>query len=198
MAIDLLSGKRIAILATNGFEQSELESPRNAIESAGGSCQIVSILGGEIRAWTDGNWGGSINVDRTLKDARPEDFDALMLPGGVINSDRLRLNLDAVLFVLRFFETGKPVGAICHAPWMLVEAGTAKGRKLTSWPSLKTDLRNAGAEWVDAEVIVDQGLVTSRMPADLPAFNQKLIEEIAEGRHISQMIRTIRNSAELI
>ena len=195
---DSLKNKRVAVLVTTGFEQSELFEPRRALEEAGAQSLVVSIQGGQIRGWKDGNWGDCIDVDLTLDEARDSQFDALMLPGGVINSDRLRLSPNAVSFVRSFFEAGKPVGAICHALWMIIEADVARGLKLTSWPSLQTDLRNAGAEWVDSEVVVDQGLVTSRGPQDLPAFSRKFLEEISEGRHIQAVIRTIRNGADLI
>jgi protease I len=178
-----LEGKRIAILATDGFEQSELLEPRKALQEAGASTHVVSPKTGRIRGWKHAEWGESVNVDTALDDADAGDFDALLLPGGVMNPDRLRMNPDAVEFVRGFVEEQKPIAAICHGPWTLIEAGGIKGRKMTSWPSLRTDLENAGAKWVDAEVVTDMGLVTSRKPDDIPAFNRKMIEEFAEGRH---------------
>jgi protease I len=185
MAHDL-SGKMVAILATDGFEQSELTDPKKALQEAGATVHIVSPQGGQITGWDETDWGEKFDVDRTLDDARVEDYHALVLPGGQINPDKLRLDEDAVRFVHGFVGAGKPVGAICHGPWLLVEADVARGRTLTSFPSIRTDLVNAGAEWVDEEVVCDQALVTSRKPADLPAFCAKLIEEIAEGRHEGQ------------
>ena len=182
MAHDL-NGRTIAILATDGFEQSELTEPRRALKEAGASVHVVSPKPGSIRGWDETDWGDEVPVDVALADARPEDYDGLVLPGGQINPDKLRLEPQAVDFVRAFFAAGKPVGAICHGPWLLVEADVARGRTLTSFASIKTDLKNAGANWVDREVVVDQGLVTSRNPGDLGAFNAKLIEEFAEGRH---------------
>ena len=181
-----LQGKRVAILATDGVEQVELTEPRKALDDAGADTVVVSPKSGKIKGWQHDHWGDEIPVDEELDTARADDFDALMLPGGVMNPDRLRQNERAVQFVRRFFELGKPVAAICHAPWMLVEAGVVRGRRVTSWPSLRTDIRNAGGNWVDEEVVVDSGLVTSRKPADLPAFNKKIVEEFAEGRHEQQ------------
>lgn len=181
-----LNGKKVAILAANGFEQSELFEPKKALEDAGAEVSIVSLESGEIKGWKEKDWGKSISVDLTVDEANAADFDALQLPGGVMNPDKLRTNEKAVGFVKSFFEAGKPIAAICHAPWTLIEAGIVKGKTITSWESLKTDLENAGAKWVDQEVVVDNGLVTSRNPDDLPAFNQKMIEEIAEGRHQRQ------------
>ena len=186
MATNKLNGKRVAILATDGVEQIELTEPRKALDEAGASTQIVSPKRGKIKGWQHDQWGDEIKVDISLDDARADDFDALMLPGGVKNPDQLRMNEKAVQFVRSFFAAGKPVAAICHAPWMLVEADVARGRTVTSWPSLRTDLRNAGADWVDREVVTDKGLVTSRKPDDIPAFNRKMIEEIAEGVHEGQ------------
>jgi protease I len=181
-----LSSKRVAIVATDGFEQSELVEPKKALEAAGATTEVISLRSGRIRGWAGKDWGDEIAVDSVIDDASADDYDALVLPGGVMNPDKLRTN-DAVLaFVRAFFEQGKPVGAICHGPWMLVEAGVVRGRKVTSWPSLQTDIRNAGGEWVDEEVVVDQGLVTSRKPDDLPAFNEKIVEEFCEGRHEEQ------------
>ncbi len=184
-----LNGKRVAILATQGFEQSELMEPKKALEEAGARPEIVSPGGETIRGWKEQDWGETVRVDVPLEQARPGDYDALVLPGGVMNPDKLRQDEKAVAFVRAFFQAGKPVAAICHGPWMLVEADVVRGRRVTSWPSLKTDLRNAGAEWSDEQVVVDNGLVTSRKPADLPAFNRKLIEEIREGAHREQQLR---------
>ena len=178
--------KRIAILATNGFEESELKSPKEAMEKEGFKVDIVSPENGEIKAWSDGNWSNTYKVDRNLKDVKAEEYNALVLPGGVINPDTLRRNEDALMFVRDFFKMKKPVAAICHAPWTLISAGVVEGRKMTSFHSIKDDLVNAGAHWVDQEVVVDQGFVTSRNPNDLPAFNSKLIEEIKEGKHEMQ------------
>jgi len=182
-----LNGKKVAILVTNGFEQVELEDPKKALEAAGAQTQIVSPDPGTVFGWQHTNWGDKFAVDVPLARASVQDYDALLLPGGVMNPDKLRMNQQAVEFVRSFFDAGKPVAAICHGPWMLIEAGVVKGRTLTSYPSLQTDLKNAGAKWVDREVVVDNGLVTSRNPDDLPAFNQKLIEEIGEGVHTKQM-----------
>lgn len=181
-----LKNKRVAILATDGVEQVELLEPRKALQEAGAQTEVVSPKSGQIKGWNLKEWGESIDVDRELKRANPNDYDALLLPGGVINPDHLRQDQDAVKFVKAFFEAKKPVAAICHGPWMLVEADVVRGRKLTSWPSLKTDIRNAGGEWADEQVITDNGLVTSRKPDDIPAFNKKIIEEFAEGRHQAQ------------
>ena len=183
---DRLNGKRIAILATEGFEQSELEKPREALDEAGATTEIVSPQKGSIRAWDEDEFGDTFDVDRALNDADPEDYDGLLLPGGVMNPDKLRIEPKAVEFVRAFFAAGKPVAAICHGPQVLIEADVVRGRKLTSYPSVKKDLINAGAHWVDQEVIVDNGLVTSRKPDDIPAFNRKMIEEFAEGRHAGQ------------
>jgi len=181
-----LSGKRIAILATDGVEQVELTEPRKALEAAGANTKVVSPKSGSIKGWNHTNWGEPIKVDVTLQNSSPDDYDALFLPGGVMNPDHLRTNENAVNFVRAFFEAGKPVAAICHGPWMLVEADVIRGRNVTSWPSLQTDLRNAGAHWTDSQVITDHGLVTSRKPDDIPAFNEKMIEEFAEGVHEEQ------------
>ncbi len=178
-----LEGKRIAILATNGFEQAELLEPRKALDEQGAKTQVVSPQKGKIKGWNEKNWGEEVAVDVPLESADADDFDALLLPGGVMNPDKLRTEPRAVELVREFFRAGKPVAAICHGPWMLVEAGAVRGRTVTSWPSIQTDIRNAGGKWVDQEVVVDDGLVTSRKPADLPAFNKKMIEEIMEGRH---------------
>ena len=181
-----LNGKRVAILATDGFEQSELLEPKKALEEAGASVDIVSLQPGQIKGWNDKDWGESVMVNKTLPDANAAEYDGLVLPGGVMNPDKLRADEGAVTFVRGFFEHGKPVGAICHGPWTLINADVVDGRTLTSWPSLQRDLENAGANWVDEECVCDQGLVTSRKPADLPAFNKKIIEEIAEGVHAGQ------------
>ena len=180
---DRLKGKKIAILATEGFEQSELFEPRQALEQAGATTHVISPKSGEIKAWNETNWGKPVKVDMTLADADPESYDGLLLPGGVLNPDKLRREPDAVEFVRSFFDQGKPVAAICHGPQMLIEADVVRGRKLTSFPSVKKDLMNAGAQWVDEVVVVDNGLVTSRKPDDIPQFNAKMIEEFAEGRH---------------
>ncbi len=178
-----LSNKKVAILTEEGFEQVELTSPLNALKEAGATVHIISPEGGEIKAWDKTNWGITINADKKLSDANPDDYDALVLPGGVLNPDKLRQDKDAVAFVSAFLDEGKPVAAICHGPQTLIETGMISGRKMTSYPSLKTDLKNAGVNWVDEEVVSDKGLVTSRTPADLPAFNKKMIEEIMEGKH---------------
>ena len=175
--------KKVAILATDGFEQSELESPLEALKSAGALPKIVSLKAGKIQGTASGEKGDKFDVDLTLDEANPEDFDALVLPGGLHNPDTLRTNPAAVDFVRSFAQAGKPIAAICHGPWLLIEAEVVRGRKLTSWPAIKTDVRNAGGHWVDEEVVVDNGLVTSRKPDDLPAFNRKMIEEIGEGVH---------------
>jgi protease I len=180
-----LKGKKIAILATNGFEHSELFEPLKALKDEGATVDIVSLEKGEIKSWEDKNWGESIKVDKVVDAVSSKDYDGLVLPGGVINPDLLRVNEKAVSFVRSFFngDKTKPTAAICHGPWMLVEAGVVRGRNLTSYKSIKTDLKNAGANWSDEEVVVDKGLVTSRSPDDLKAFNKKMIEEFAEGVH---------------
>ena len=180
-----LSNKKVAILATHGFEESELTSPKAALEEAGAEVHVIAPEPGSIKAWKEKNWGIDVNVDKVLAEVNAGDYDALVLPGGVMNPDKLRLDKDAVNFASSFFEQGKPVAAICHGPQTLIETGMLKGREMTSFPSLKTDLENAGVGWVDKEVVTDRGLVTSRTPADLPAFNRKMIEEIAEGIHKS-------------
>lgn len=180
-----LKNKRVAILSENGFEQSELIEPKKALEQAGATVEIVSPQA-KIKGWQNKNWGDEISVDRKLDEAKPDQYDALLLPGGVMNPDKLRINERAIQFIKHFVDAGKPIAAICHGPWPLIDAGAVKGRKVTSWPSLRTDLTNAGAQWVDQEVVTDRGLVTSRKPDDLPAFNRKMIEEFAEGRHTAQ------------
>jgi protease I len=182
-----LKGKCIAILATDGFEESELFEPRKALEDAGAKVEIISMKSGEIKGWKHTDWGKTVEVTKTVDEAQPSDYDALMLPGGVMNPDKLRMNEKAVAFIRFFTDAFKPIAAICHGPWPLIETGFVSGKKMTSWPSLKTDLINAGASWVDEEVVVDRGLVTSRMPQDIPAFNQKMIEEFAEGSHANRM-----------
>jgi protease I len=181
-----LEGKKVAILVADGFEQVELTEPKKALEAAGAKIEIVSPADNNVQGWNHDEKGELFSVDMPLKRARSDDYDALLLPGGVRNPDQLRGLTRAVEFVDGFFAAGKPVAAICHAPWMLIEAGVVKGRRITSWPSLKTDLMNAGAEWVDREVVVDRGLVTSRKPADIPAFNQKMVEEFAANRYSRQ------------
>jgi deglycase len=180
---DELKGKRIAFLFTEGAEQVEVTEPLEAVKKAGAKVDIVSLEQGEVEMWNHFDKGDKIKAEVAVSDADASNYDGLVLPGGVANPDQLRTDEDAVKFVRSFFEQNKPVGVICHGPWMLVETGAAKGRKVTSWPSLQTDLKNAGAEWVDEEVVVDNGLVTSRKPDDLPAFCAKIIEEIAEGKH---------------
>lgn len=174
-----LHGKTVAILATNGFEQSELLEPRKALENEGATTQVIAPKADPIKGWKHGAWTGEIEVDLTLDDADPARFDALVLPGGTLNADKMRLEPRAVEFVKSFFERNKPVAAICHGPWLLVEADVCRSRRLTSWPSLRTDIRNAGGDWVDEEVVEDDRLVTSRKPDDLPAFNERMIETIA-------------------
>lgn len=181
---DSLKGKKVAILATDGVEQTELTKPREALEQAGAQTDLISVKSGEIKAWNHENWGETFKVDKTLDQVKAKDYDALLLPGGVMNPDKLRMNPQAISFVKHFFAEHKPVAAICHGPWLLVEANVVNDKKVTSWPSLKTDLRNAGADWADEQVVVDRGLVTSRKPDDIPAFNQKMIEEFHEGPHV--------------
>jgi protease I len=185
MANDL-NGKRIAFLATDGVEQIELTEPWKAVEQAGGEAELISLKAGRIQGFNHHDKGDTFPVDKAVKDTTASDYDGLVLPGGVINPDRLRMDAKAMELVRDFFVQGKPVGAICHGPWALVETGVVKGRKATSWPSLKTDIKNAGGTWVDEEIVVDRGLFTSRKPADLPAFCAKLVEEVAEGKHAEQ------------
>jgi protease I len=178
-----LDGKRVAILAADMFEEVELTKPRTALEEAGAETELISIHDGEIRGFDHFDPADSFPVDKTVEEAHAADYDALLVPGGVGNPDQLRMDENAVGFVRDFAQQGKPMGVICHGPWVLVEAGLARGRTLTSWPSLRTDIRNAGGNWVDQEVVVDEGIVTSRKPDDIPAFNEKIIEEFAEGTH---------------
>jgi deglycase len=178
-----ISGKKVAILAANGFEQSELEIPRDRLKAAGASVDVVSLKAGEIKGWDKKDWGRAVRVDKTLDEVSSSDYDAIVLPGGQINPDLLRVEPKALAFIKEIFEQKKVVAAVCHAPWLLIETGIAKGRKVTSYKSIKTDMSNAGAKWEDSEVVVDQGVITSRNPGDLEAFSAKIIEEIAEGRH---------------
>lgn len=171
-----LDGRKVAIIATDGFEESELTSPKAELEREGARCEVLSLHQGTIRGWKDGSWSGEVKVDHLVADSISDDYDAVLLPGGVMNPDQLRREEDVVRLVQEFFDAGKPIAAICHGPQVLIETGELDGRRLTSWPSLKTDLVNAGADWVDAEVVEDQNLVTSRKPEDLPAFNAKLLE----------------------
>lgn len=180
---DKLRDKQVALLVTDGFEQSEFTEPRKALEEAGATVHVIAPRGGKVRAWDETDWGNEYEVDLTLDTANADDYNALVLPGGVLNPDKLRMDEKAVAFVSAFLNEGKPIAAICHGPWTLIETGALNGRKMTSYKSIKTDLINAGVDWVDQEVVVDQGLVTSRSPDDLPAFNQKMIEEFAEGKH---------------
>jgi protease I len=179
-----LHGKRIAILATDGFEQSELQEPKKALEQAGATTEVIAPKSGEIRGWKMKEWGDRVKVDKTLDQARAQEYDALVLPGGVMNPDHLRIEPKAVNFVKEFVGTGRPVAAICHGPWTLVEAGVVRGKTLTSWPSVKTDLKNAGANWVDKEVVTDGQFISSRKPDDLTAFNRAIIEAVEEGNRL--------------
>jgi protease I len=186
MAETRLTGLRVAILATDGFEQSELSEPRKALDAAGAKTEVVSPKAGTVRGWNHKEWGREVKVDRTLDDADAGHYDALVLPGGVMNPDSLRMQPKAVEFVRSFFEAGKPVGAICHGPWTIVESGAAGGLRMTSWPSLKTDILNAGGAWLDQDVVVDGNLVTSRKPDDLPAFNREILKMFGESRSTSR------------
>tara|TARA_R110002050_G_scaffold59259_2_gene132562 strand:+ start:9472 stop:10035 length:564 start_codon:yes stop_codon:yes gene_type:complete len=183
-----LENKRVAILATDGFEKSELFEPLKALKNEGADVDIISIKKGEIKSWDDKNWGESISVTKLVKDVKESDYNALVLPGGVANPDTLRTDENALQFIRNFFKSHKPVAAICHAPWLLISAGVIENREVTSFSSIKDDLLNAGATWIDKEVVVDNGLVTSRNPKDLPAFINKLIEEIREGKHDNQVM----------
>lgn len=183
MSTHQLEQKRVAILAADGFEQAELEEPMNALKDAGAQVSIVSPKKGKIQGMRHADKGDQFKVDIQLDEADAEDFDAVLVPGGLMNPDELRSTPAAVSFVKSFADAGKPIAAICHGPWVLIEAGIVKGRRLTSWPAIQSDIKNAGGDWVDEEVVVDNGLVTSRKPDDIPAFNAKVIEEFAEGRH---------------
>ncbi len=178
-----LAGRKVAVLATDGFEQSELETPVEALKAAGASVEVVSPKAGQIKGWKNHDWGPAVTVDRDLATTDAAAYDALVLPGGVMNPDALRLEPKAIAFIRHFVTQKKPIAAICHGPWTLINAGGVEGKHMTSWPSLELDLRNAGAHWTNRDVVVDQGLVTSRKPDDLPAFCAKMIEEFAEGRH---------------
>jgi len=175
-----LKGKKIAIVATDGFEQSELMDPRKTLEDAGATTEVIAPKAGEIKGWKTKDWGESVKVDKTLENANPNDYDALVLPGGVMNPDHLRMDPQALNFVRQFVASGKTVAAICHGPWTLLEAGVLRGKTVTSWPSLKTDLKNAGAKWVDQEVATDGQFITSRKPDDIPAFNRAIIESVSK------------------
>ena len=177
-----LDGRRIAIVVANGFEQVEMTDPRRALDEAGAATDLISPEKDRVKGWQHTRWGDEFDVEVPLDEADPSDYDALLLPGGVMNPDKLRVNEKAVRFVKSFFDSGKPVAAICHGPWTLIEAGAVKGRRVTSWPSIRTDLKNAGADWVDRKVVVDSGLVTSRKPDDIPAFNEKMIELFSHAR----------------
>jgi protease I len=181
-----LHDKKVAILVADGFEQIEMTSPRAALEEQGARTHLISPNRDTVKGWQHDHWGDTFNVDASLDEATPEDYDALLLPGGVMNPDKLRVNNQALEFVRSFFAAGKPVAVICHGPWTLINAGVVKGRRITSYHTIKIDLQNAGAQWVDEPVVVDEGLVSSRNPNDLPAFNAKMIEEIAEGKHARQ------------
>lgn len=181
-----LDGKKIAILVADGFEQVEMTKPREALQEAGANTKIVSLRSGQVFGMNHADKGDKFDVDLTLDEARPEEFDALMIPGGLLNPDSLRSNEDALEFTRHFFNEGKPVAAICHGPQVLISADLVRGRRMTSWPAIKVDMRNAGARWVDEEVVVDNGLVSSRKPDDIPAFNEKMIEEFCEGKHATR------------
>jgi protease I len=178
-----ISGKKIAILATDGFEQSELEVPQKKLREAGATVDVVSPKSGEIKGWDMKDWGRPVKVDKTLDEVSAQDYDAIVLPGGQINPDYLRVNQQAIAFIKDFYSAGKVVAAVCHAPWLLIEAGIVKGHRATSYKSIKTDIINAGGEWVDEQVVTDEGLITSRQPSDLEAFSAKIVEEVREGRH---------------
>jgi protease I len=180
-----LQGKRIAILATDGFEQAELTEPKNNLEEAGAQTEVLSIKEGEIKGWDKTDWGGKVKVDRLVKNANPADYDALVLPGGQINPDKLRMDESAVSFVRDFANSGKTVAAICHGPWTLIEAGVVRGKTMTSWPSVHTDLINAGARWVDDQVVTDGNFITSRKPEDIPAFSQAIIQAVSGSKAVS-------------
>jgi protease I len=190
MADAKLQGKRVAIIAADMVEQVELVEPRKALDEAGAQTDLISLKPGEIQGFNHFDKGDKLKVDRTIEEVDASEYDALLIPGGVGNPDQLRGDENVVSFVRDFFEAGKPVASICHGPWVLVEAGVVRDRKLTSWPTLQTDIRNAGGNWVDQEVVVDQGLVTSRKPDDIPAFSKKMIEEFCEGQHSGQREKT--------
>jgi protease I len=190
MADKKLQGKKVAIIAADMVEQVELIEPRKALDAAGAETHLISLKPGEIQGFNHFDPGDKIKVDKAIEEVQADEYDALMIPGGVGNPDQLRGDENVVSFVRDFFEAGKPVAAICHGPWVLVEADVVRGRKVTSWPTLQTDIRNAGGNWVDKQVVVDQGLVTSRKPDDIPAFNDKMIEEFAEGKHAGQREKT--------
>ena len=181
---DKLKGKKIAIIATDGFEQAELDEPKKYLEGEGAETHVISLKRGTIKGWDGPNkdWGNQVDVDKVITDVKPADYDALVLPGGQMNPDILRLNQDVVAFVRQFVGAGKVVAAICHGPWLLVEADAVRGKRVTSWPSLRTDLQNAGAHWEDSEVVCDHGLITSRKPEDIPAFNKKIVDEMLVPR----------------
>lgn len=185
-----LDGKKVAILVADGFEQVEMTKPRQALQDEGAKTTIVSPKGGKVQGMNHADKGDQFEVDLTLEKARPDDFDALLIPGGLMNPDELRSTPEALEFTKHFFTAGKPVAAICHGPWVLIDAGVMRGRKVTSWPAIQTDVKNAGGQWVDEEVVVDNGLVTSRKPDDIPAFNRKMVEEFCEGRHEEQARKT--------
>ena len=182
---DKLKGKKIAIIATDGFEQAELDEPKKYLEGEGAETHVISLKSGSIKGWDGPNkdWGNKVDVDKVITDVKPSDYDALVLPGGQMNPDILRLDKDVVTFVKEFAGSGKVVAAICHGPWLLIEADVVRGKRVTSWPSLHTDLKNAGAHWEDSEVVCDHGLITSRKPEDIPAFNKKIVEEMLEPQH---------------
>jgi protease I len=181
-----INGKKIAILATDGYEQTELTDPKKNLEQAGAKVDVISIKSGEIKGWNHTDWGKSVKVDHLVTEVKPADYDALVLPGGQINPDKLRTDKNAVSFIKEFVQSGKPVAAICHGPWGLVEAGVVKGKTVTSWPSIHTDLKNAGANWVDKEVVQDGNLITSRKPEDIPAFSDKIIETLANTQPMAK------------
>lgn len=197
MSKSKLDGKKVAFLATDGVEQVELTEPWKAVEKEGGRPELISIKAGKIQGFDHDSKGQNFDVDKTVGHAQATDYDALVLPGGVMSPDKLRTDPDAVGFVRSFFEENKPVAAICHGPWTLIEAGVVSGRNLTSWNSVKTDIRNAGGHWVDEQVVVDHGLVTARGPDDLPAFCSKMVEEFSEGQHSDQTAKTESSDAHL-
>lgn len=185
---DQLKNRKVAIVVENGFEQVEMTEPRKALQEAGAQTEIVSPVKDRVKGWKIDHWGDEFPVERPVAEARSEDYDALLLPGGVMNPDKLRRNEAVLNFIRGFFDSGKPVAAICHGPWTLIDCGVARGRKMTSWPSIQMDLKNAGVDWADREVVVDRGLVTSRKPDDIPVFNERMIEEFAEGLHGGQKL----------